>query len=327
MLVSMVVHSLVVTFVEIEKPQPPPKDEPVELTLLAEPVPGEEGGGDVDATVAPEPAASPPPTPSKKKAQERVRKAPEVPQLAKLADMALADASPDAEVVETPAEQPVPPTPPTEAQPNTTPRMSFSSWMAEQSKGIPGLGAHAPRLEHGGGVGRDRVRSRGTKQCVPTADRMPEIVYLLIDSSGSMTADWRAQAISCAHQYARAAMAHGAKVAVGNFADRATFTEPTDDMTELGAALRLRSNGQGTTLPAAQLGPLFDSYVSLPADLVVLSDGALPNYREAMPWYQYFLDINSNNRGYLYTVGFEGPREVTAAFESWGFEVFVYRII
>ena len=60
---------------------------------------------------------------------------------------------------------------------------------------------------------------------------------------------------------------------------------------------------------------------------MILSDGMIPNYRSVLPWYRYFLEINPENRGYLYTLGTRGPPEVTSALRKIGFEIYVYRTL
>jgi hypothetical protein len=307
-LVSVLVHLLAVMYLPSYTRTPKEPDAVVELTLLAEPAPGENAGGsDVPEPVVTQAAEAPPP---QKPAPQRPAKAPSA------VKAPVSEVEPTLQTPEPVAAAPAPPRPTT-----------FSGWQSARHRSLPGLGPRLPIGTGRGGRGQDLVRSRGTKQCLPRGGQLPEVVYLLIDSSGSMNGDWQAQAISCAHQYIKAAMAGGASIAIGNFADQSTFTAPTRDMVDIGIALRGRSNGRGTALPAAQLGAVFEPQAGLHADLVILSDGVLPNYRDAMPWYEYFLDLNSENRGYLYTVGSEGPKEVTHAFENAGFEVYVYRII
>lgn len=307
-LLSLMLHGLVLyTYPDREPPpEPLPPDPVMALTLLAEPTPGGPEGS-AEASVAPMSTeiSKPDPRPPSRKRAPTPPKPPEVPPAP--ADPAVAEPQPRA------TSQGAPP-----------PAPSFRSWQAQRTRGLPGFGSRTPTPRGLGGQGRDRARSRGTKRCTPHVDRIPEVVYLLIDSSGSMDSGWGALAVSCAQQYARAAMAGGALVGVGNFAERATFTRPTRDMVDVNVALRTNNNGQGTQLPARQLGPLFQAHEHLRGDLVLLSDGYLPNYRDAMPWYLYFLDMNAQNRGYLYSIGSAAPQQVTAAFENSGFQVFTY---
>jgi hypothetical protein len=308
MVISIVLHGLGVAYVKIEPSQPPPPDKVVELTFLSRAaeadVPDEALGGNNAAEAVQTPPAPPPSSPT----TPNPRTSPSAPQAPR------SDFEPS-----------LPEPAPTTAPSSSSPRMSFRDWQASRNRGLPGLQPRSLSTQQRGDGGRDLTNSRGTKQCTPRGQRVPEVVFVLIDSSGSMDKERQDQAISCAQQYAQAALDLGAMVGVGNFADQASFTKPTRDLMEIGAALRSRANGQGTLLPSTQLGGLIDRHVGQRADLVIVSDGYLPNYREAMPWYSYFLKLGEDNRGYLYTVGYDPPREVSDAFVTIGFGVYVYR--
>lgn len=308
-LLSLVLHGLAVYFVEVPTPAPPEPDPIVELTFLSNAarsdVPDEAVGGDDAAPSEPTPS-NPPTPPAPVPASPAPMSAPELPS---------ADVQPSAPVAEP---QPAP---------SGGPRMSFKEWQAARARGLPGLQRRALSDQQAGDGGRHLTNSRGTKQCEPQGQRAPDVVFVLIDSSGSMDRERQDQAISCAHQYAMAALQRGAAVGVGNFADQAAFTQPTRDMVEIDAALRSRANGMGTVLPSKALAGLIDRHAGRSADLVIVSDGYLPNYREAMPWYSYYMALSDDNRGYLYTVGFAPPSEVSDAFVRIGFGVFIYRWI
>lgn len=311
--VSVVLHLLLLWSLP-DKPVPPPKDKVIEVTFLAEPRAGDKSAGpdaDVGAPQKKPPPAPPQPRPKPKPAKISKPKAKPVP------------AAPKA----VPTDEPAPA--PSEAAEPATEEMpkSFAAWQASQKKGLPGLGKQRPAIVGLEGRGEDLARSRGTKRCGPRGSRLPDVLYLLIDSSGSMTPEWQSQALTCAHQYARKVVEAGGLVSVGNFAERTTFTRPSQDFTDIASMLRLRTNGHQTRLPGKELGPLLDAHANLEADLVVLSDGYLPNTREAMTWYRYFLKVNPENRGYLYTIGLAAPREVTDAFSMAGFDVLVYRLL
>jgi len=167
----------------------------------------------------------------------------------------------------------------------------------------------------------------GRKKCAPAPNRAVERVYLLFDASGSMSDQLQAQALSCAQQYAKHAIDVGASVVIGNFAGQITLSEPTRDYMDVGFALRGGNDPTRTLLPGRELDRYFEQNPDLASDIVILSDGRIPNLREVMPWYSYFLELNQDNRGYMYTLGTPGPQSVTAALRQIGFEVFVYRIL
>ena len=45
-----------------------------------------------------------------------------------------------------------------------------------------------------------------------------------------------------------------------------------------------------------------------------------------MASYRYFLELNPENRGYLYTLGVPGHPAVTSAMRDIGFDIYVYRL-
>jgi uncharacterized protein with von Willebrand factor type A (vWA) domain len=150
---------------------------------------------------------------------------------------------------------------------------------------------------------------------------------VLFDSSGSVTGPQRTLAVGCAQQYAQAAIRDGARVAVANFADRVEFTEPTTDMADVNAALRGQTSGRGTRLPAAELKPILDAHQTEATDLVVVSDGYIPNAAESLRWYRYFLDSNTDNRAYMMVVGAGGHPSVRHAFRQAGFDVYAFNTL
>ncbi len=179
----------------------------------------------------------------------------------------------------------------------------------------------------GGTPDGDRSSNRGTDKCVPAPGRKLDRLYLLYDSSGSMSGSLRGQALRCAQQYAKEAIDGGATVVVGNFARHASFIPPTTNMSDVSFALREDNDYRATVLPSTELYQFFDSSPDLRSDLVILSDGYIPNYRETLSSYRYFFDLNSDNRAYLYTLGTPGHPEVTAALRKLGFEIYIYRVI
>ncbi|MEZ4320562.1 MAG: hypothetical protein R3F61_23980 [Myxococcota bacterium] len=201
---------------------------------------------------------------------------------------------------------------------------SFAAWQeSRKSSFLPN------RIPDGGGDpdGVASVDSRGKDRCVPDDLRAVDRLYLLFDSSGSMSSQLRAQALSCAQQYAEAAIDKGAVVVVGNFAAGAQFFPPTRNMTDVALAIRADVDARATVLPSMELNPFFDQDPNATSDLVILSDGYIPNARAALPWYRYFLELNPENRGYLYTLGTPGQPDVVDMLERIGFDVYVYRVL
>ncbi|MCB9674752.1 MAG: hypothetical protein H6737_06520 [Alphaproteobacteria bacterium] len=200
----------------------------------------------------------------------------------------------------------------------------FASWQkARMAHVMPS------RIPDGGGSpdGTAAVDSEGTDRCVPAPGRQVERLYLLFDSSGSMSDQLRAQALSCAQQYASAVIDGGGVVVVGNFARAAKFFPATRSMTDVAFALREDADPRATVLPSRELNPFFDQDPGARADLVILSDGYIPNFRDVLPWYRYFVELDPENRGYLYTLGAKGHPEVTEALRRIGFDIYVYRIL
>lgn len=189
--------------------------------------------------------------------------------------------------------------------------------------------AALPRVTPGGGdrEARDRLTSHGKDRCEPGRSRVVDVVYLLYDSSGSMDSHRQRQALTCAHQYARASLDRGASIVVVNFAGQTVLNQPTRHMTEVEFALRGGVNPRATILPSRELNPFVDGYPGAKADLVVISDGFIPNYKQALPWYRYFLDAHAENRATLFTVGSLGHPDVIRAFRETGFEVYIYQVV
>ena len=175
----------------------------------------------------------------------------------------------------------------------------------------------------------DKMRPTATDETAadPPQGRQPDRVYLLFDTSGSMSTMLRSQALACAHQYASGALASGAEVVVGNFALGSTFSDPTRDLMDVEIALRGASDGRSTVLPTRELQPFLDQDPGAVADLVIISDGWFQTDRQVVVWYRYFLDLNPNNRGTMFTVGTPGHRAGTGPLRSLGFDVYMYEQI
>jgi len=282
-------------------PPPPPPDRVLQVAFVSQ---GEEPGDkQTEPTSKPEtptpPTAQPQPQPAAPPSTD-----PPLPEVRFPALQAAARHPVSPSVVQAPAE--------------------FSEWQKRRySALIPG------RIPDGGGSpdGLASVDSEGRDRCIPVEGRALDRLYLLFDSSGSMSSQLRAQALSCAQQYAQAAIDQGAEVVVGNFAARSEFHPPTRNMTDVAIAIRGDVDARATVLPSSELNPFFEQDLGAVSDLVILSDGYIPNTREALHWYEYFIEINPENRGYMYTLGTPGHPEVTEALRRIGFEIYVYRIL
>lgn len=178
----------------------------------------------------------------------------------------------------------------------------------------------------GGHRGTDRSHNNDRDRCEPFPHRRLQRLYLLYDTSGSMVGQLEDQALRCAHQYASAALEQGADVVVGNFAGYTTLFPPTRDRTTIGAALRDDNDHTATVLPSTELYRYFDQDPTMVSDLVILSDGYIPNIDGVAASYSYFLDLNADNRGYLYTLGAKAHPQVTDQMQDLGFDVYVYRV-
>lgn len=201
---------------------------------------------------------------------------------------------------------------------------AFESWQTARMAGlIPDA------LEDPGGerTGTAVVTTHGMERCEPVSGRRVDGLYLLFDASGSMSETLLAQALACAQQYAEAAVARGGYVVVGTFARTSRFSPPTRDLTEVAFALRATTDPTATILPSRELGTYFEAQRPAHTDLVILSDGMIPNLREVLPWYRYYLELDPENRAYLFTLGSPGHPDVTAALRDIGFEIVVYRFL
>ncbi len=205
---------------------------------------------------------------------------------------------------------------PSPSTPVREPTMSFRDYQAAQMDGVP-------RPQAGGRGGTDLATSKGKDRCEPA--RGADLVLLLYDASGSMSDTRRAQGIHCARQYAMSAIAGGAQVVVGSFGLTSAFSRPTRDPRDIDVALRAHVDGRGTVLPTRELFPWIDQAEGKVMDLVIVSDGFIPPSREVVDAYRYFLDMNPQNRGVMYTVGAPGMHAIETELRDLGFDVFIYQ--
>lgn len=266
----------------------------IELALVA---PGSPGNQNSEPEISPHPetpiAAKPTPRPAAPKAAPMGRRAP--------------------------APEPAPAKPaPAPANPTPTPPQSFQDWQRSRRSAM--FGGFRPSA--GALNGHDAITRHGRDRCEPLRTRDVDIVIVLYDASGSLTPMGKSQALSCGTQAARHAIEAGGKVVVGTFANGAFFTEPTDDFFEVQAALRTFVDPRGSVLPARQL----DRYLSPDkvAELVIVSDGWVEISTESLIWYRYFLEMNRENRGRMFTVGNPGRREAVHKLRNIGFDVYMY---
>jgi hypothetical protein len=297
-------------------PPPPPPDKVLEVAFVSQ---GDEPG---ELEAVPEPPEPEPPTPP----TEATDAVAEVAEVAPQPQPVVQPPSPKPPDVRFPAlqaaaDRPNRPTPSVHA-----PQTDFATWQRQRMAHV--LPDHVPDPLAGGAIdGTASIDTQGTDRCEPAENRSIGRLYLLFDSSGSMSSQRRAQALSCAQQYAQAAIDRGADVVVGNFANGSSFSEPTRDPTEVAFAIRADTDPRRTVLPSRELNPFFDDQPNATADLVILSDGEIENLRSVLPWYRYFLEMTPGNRGYLYTLGFPARPEPAAMLREIGFEIYVYRVL
>ena len=274
-----------------------PKDERIELALVSSAPPAEVDGA--EAAPPPSPQPTPPPTPQ----------------------VAAVKPVPVAPTGWLPPPTPVPTTPNPRPQPTQpAPPTSFREWQRQQRNYLP-----SQRVVPGGGQGGgDMISRQGRDRCEPMYPLPVDVVYLLFDASGSLSEAMTAQALSCAQQAAQAALRQGAVIVVGTFARDVQLSQPTTRYSDVQVALRSLTDRTATVLPARELQQYVDRAPGARSELVIVSDGWIPNTDEVLNWYRYFLEINPDNRGTMYTVGQSGHREAVDALRSIGFDVFQY---
>jgi hypothetical protein len=296
---SLVVHGLVAALAQWA-PEAPPPEPPLQLTLLA-PDPAEATDGAPPPLGAP--PAAPPPAPSA--AAVRPRTPTSVP----------------------PApggERPLPAPEPTPATPE--PPRSFRDWRRSRATThLPAGNPFGAGSAGAAGTGTGEMASRN--RCEPAPGRRFDTLYLLFDSSGSMSSALRAEALSCAHQYAQASIRDGASVVIGNFARDAHFTGPTRSMVDVEFAIRGTVDGSATILPWAQLEPYLDRDEGHAAELVIVSDGMFATDPEVLRWYRSFLARSPDHRATMYAVGPPGEIQAVGRLERTGMDVFLYERI
>lgn len=309
-LASVALHGLLLWLLDtVELPQPE-EEEVIQIALVARGTPGEAAG----LVTAPEPPSTPPPSEPQPSPQPPTRSprpqapiAPPAPRGQRLA-----------------AVQPHPPSPPVPRSAPPAP-LSFREWQRRRASPFLPLRTGSAAAVGGTAEGLDALTRTGRSRCEPPPHRELGLLYLLFDSSGSMNELRQAQALSCAQQYARAALAAGAQVVVVNFALSSTFSPPTRDMLDVQIALRAASDNRATILPTRDLQAFFDASVA--ADLVIVSDGMFRTTPDVLVWYSYFLELNPDNRGTMYTVGAPGHREAVGRLRNIGFDVYMYEQI
>jgi len=124
----------------------------------------------------------------------------------------------------------------------------------------------------------------------------PVALYIVIDSSGSMTKNkYTSKATRCAWAAAESALEHGIPVGVINFSDKLYIAEEGTDEQRI-AEVICKSQRQETLLPEQQLEEIVaDSGAR--RDLLLISDGVIQNLDAALPHLQSVLQRNPNNRG------------------------------
>lgn len=280
-------------------PDKPPEDERIELALVSSAPPAEVDGA--EASTPETPSEPQPPPPPQLAAVKPVPKAP---------DGWLPPQQPPPIVPPAPRTQPPAPAPPT----------SFREWQRQRQRYLP----QAHVVPGGGQGGEDMISRQGRDRCQPLYPQPVDVLYLLFDASGSLNDAMTAQAMSCAQQAAQAALARGAVIVVGTFARDVKLSEPTTNYEDVKLALRAMTDRTATVLPARELQAYIDRAPNARSELVIVSDGWIPETHAVLGWYRYFLDVNPDNRGTMYTVGQDGHREAVDALRSIGFDVFEY---
>lgn len=276
-----------------------PEDERIVLALVSAAPPAENDGAEV---APPETPAEPQPRPTPQLAA--VKPAPVAP------DGWLPPQEPQPPAPQTPHPQPSTPTPPT----------SFKEWQRARQRYMP----QAHVVPGGGQGGEDMISRQGRDRCQPLYPQPVDVMYLLFDASGSLNDAMTAQAMSCAQQAAKAALARGAVIVVGTFARDLKLSEPTTSYEDVQLALRAMTDRTATVLPSRELQAYMDRAPGARSELVIVSDGWIPDVEGALGWYRYFLELNPDNRGTMYTVGQDGHRASVDALRSIGFDVFEY---
>jgi hypothetical protein len=157
-------------------------------------------------------------------------------------------------------------------------------------------------------------------------DKPPDL-YLILDSSGSMTNPNQqiAPAVLGAMAAAHSAKNVGVKVAVKNFSgedqgrrDTDTLDE-TEDIDEIDDALLVYKGG-GTVLPQEDLL----EWVKRPEDpkqFLLITDTGFHNFDAAFPHMKSMMEMNDKNRGAIFCIG-SGYRDYVKQLETTGWEVF-----
>lgn len=158
------------------------------------------------------------------------------------------------------------------------------------------------------------------------SDSPPQGLAILIDSSGSMVADinYTAPSTTCGYRIALEAVRRGSQVQVFNFSSTTHIGGKTSNLKAIAKALG-RVEGGSTILPTLEL----QSHTpSNPHDIVIITDGYIDNYKEALPYYQHALQQHKDNKGYLIVIGENSDQEfndfrqqVIEKFEDIGFKV------
>ncbi|MCB9686301.1 MAG: VWA domain-containing protein [Alphaproteobacteria bacterium] len=298
-IVSLSLHAALLVLLRNPWPPPPPHESKImELAMIRE------GDGPEEGVEAPAPPSAP---------QTPVPPSPRTPPTPR---------PPSATPVPAPAIAAPPAPMGTVSPPTPAPPTSFRDWRRSHARQ-----AYTPEPVGRGGspYGTDLAQRIGRDRCEPVPDRRADLVVLLFDASGSMDGNGRAQALSCAQQYVVAAMGQGARVVVGAFGRDVVFSEPTTDLLDIQAALRSAVDASQTVLPTRELSRIMESAPGASVDLVVVSDGWFAPTPEVVNWYRYFMSMNAENRGTMYTVASPGAQQAVQELRLLGFDVFEYR--
>jgi len=152
----------------------------------------------------------------------------------------------------------------------------------------------------------------------------PVALYIVIDSSGSMTKNkYTSKATRCAWAAAESALEHDIPVGVINFSDKLYIAEETDDTQRL-AEVICKSQRHHTLLPEHQLEEIVADSGDR-RDLLLISDGAIQNLDAALPHLQSVLQRNASNRGIALLIDYWREQQATESLHGIGFRVTLLR--
>ncbi len=150
-------------------------------------------------------------------------------------------------------------------------------------------------------LGENAAKSPDICNIYAAAEQYPDALYIMIDSSMSMDKRlYSAPAVTCSYRAALSAWNGGALVGVINFSASAFLIEPTRNKQEVAAGISLWQ-GKATYLPAD-----LEKIINYPrADILIVSDGYIDHYWDALPRLEAILQRQAVNQGSFIPIGDE----------------------